>query len=57
MRPSYDVEDPLGTSFAAANRRGRKRFDYVEAIGVTEAQAVRDLAALLRQWNVERVEE
>ena len=57
MRPNYHVEDRRWHVFAADHRRGRKRPDYVEAIGLTEAQALRGLAALRRGWNVEPVEE
>ena len=53
MRPSYHVEDRRWHVFAADPRRRRKRPDYVEAVGPTEAQALRDLAALLREWRVE----
>jgi hypothetical protein len=57
MRPNYHVEDRRWHVFSADHRRGRKRPDYVEAVGPTEAQALRDLAALLRGWRVEPVKE
>ncbi|MDQ3871780.1 MAG: hypothetical protein M3301_09225 [Chloroflexota bacterium] len=35
-KPSYHVEDRRWHVFAADHRRGRKRPDYVAAIGATE---------------------
>jgi hypothetical protein len=37
-------------------RTASKRHDIVEATGTTEAEALRDLAELLRGWIVERTE-
>ncbi|MDQ3870507.1 MAG: hypothetical protein M3301_02680 [Chloroflexota bacterium] len=57
MHRSHHVEDRRWPVVAADHRRGRKRPDYVEAFGATEAQALRDAAALLRGWKVEPIEE
>jgi hypothetical protein len=38
-------------------RTAAKRKDRVEATGRTEAEALRDLAELLRLWSVERLDE
>ncbi len=43
VQPSYHVEDGRWHVFAADHRRRRRRPDYVEAIGLTEAQALREL--------------
>jgi len=42
--------------FATDLRQRAKRREYVEATGWTEAEALRDLAGLLRVWTVEAVE-
>ena len=42
--------------FAVDLRQRAKRREYVEATGWTEVEALRDLAGLLRSWNVEPVE-
>jgi len=42
--------------FVVDLRQRAKRREYVEATGNTEAEALRDLAGLLRAWNVEAVE-
>jgi hypothetical protein len=38
-------------------RTSSRRRDRVEATGRTEAEALRDLAELLRGWNVERADQ
>jgi hypothetical protein len=40
----------------AVNLRSRARNDHVKATGWTEAEALRDLAALLGGWHVEDVD-
>ena len=57
MRPSYLIQDGRWHVLAADHRRGRTKPDYVEAIGLTEAQALHDLAGLLREWQLEPLEE
>ena len=49
------IEDNRWHVFAADHRLGRKRPDYIEAVGVTQAHRLRGLAELLRVWRVERV--
>jgi hypothetical protein len=53
-RPMFSDGDRRWHVLAADHRRARKRPDYVEAVGMTEAQALRDLAGLLREWIVEK---
>jgi hypothetical protein len=58
MRPSKHEEErerPWRV-FATDLRSRAKRREYVEATGWTEAEALHDLAGLLRGWNVEPVE-
>jgi hypothetical protein len=58
MPPSHRIEE--GTRpwhVVAVDLRSRAlRKEYVEATGWTEAEALRDLAALLGGWHVEDVE-
>jgi hypothetical protein len=42
-----------GTSWPPIRGAGASRPDYVEAIGLAEAQALHDHARLLREWSVE----
>lgn len=55
MRPNRredSVERPWRV-YASDLRVRAKRRDYIEATGNGEAEALRDLAGLLREWNVE----
>ena len=53
MRPVYNDGDGRWRVFARDYRPRNKRHDVVEAEGMTEAQALRGLAGLLREWQVE----
>jgi len=57
QRPSrHDEERERPSHVLAVDLRQRaKRREYVEATGWTEAEALRDLAGLLRAWHVEAV--
>jgi hypothetical protein len=57
-RPSRHLEEherPWHVIAVDLRRRAR-RHQYVKGTGWTEAEALRDLAALLRGWHVEDVE-
>ena len=56
-RPEWHVEDDRWHVFAADHRPGRKRPDYVEAVGMDEAHCLRGLAELLRGWQLQCGEE
>ena len=58
QRPSRHEEErerPWHVLAVDLRQRARRR-EYVEATGWTEAEALRDLAGLLRAWNLEAVE-
>ncbi len=52
MRPSYHEEERTWHVFARDQVGGEHH--YIEAIGPTEAKALRDLARLMEQWVEER---
>ena len=52
-RPTLSDGDRRWHVLAADRRRSRKRPDYVEGVGMTEAQALQDLAGLLGEWIVD----
>ena len=59
MRPvRHDEERERPRHVVAVDYRTSSRHrEHVEATGRTEAEALRDLAELLRGWNVERAED
>ena len=56
-RPEYHVEDRQLHVFAADHRPGRKRPDYIEAVGMDDAHCLRGLAQLVRVWHVQPIDE